>query len=109
MSCFDLRKISLRQAVADDAVCILCEKAEIGESIDLRSTVLLRALVKLCFRKDVMYFQPTHFTEHVGPKRKAGAPISCLSHPRQQIEHWIKATAERSTSPVTGLRRNECC
>jgi len=36
MSCFDLRKISLRQAVADDEVCILCEKAEIGESIDLR-------------------------------------------------------------------------
>src|SRR5436309_240666 len=101
MSLLDLQEVHLGEPVANTEVRVLGEEAEVGQGVDFGPFELV--FVELGLREDMVDLQATHLAQKARLERESRAPVAGSSHPGQQVEDGVEASAQAPAREVPGF------
>ncbi len=96
----DLGEVILGSAVRDREVRVLRQEAEVRQGVHLGPGVV--RLVQARAWEDVVDFETAHLAKKIVLQRQASAPIPCLRHTGEHVQHRIEL---RSNTPRVEVTR----
>ena len=100
MSGLDHRKVLFWQPRADIEIGVLRQETEVRQGVHFRPGVV--RLVQPRAWEDVVDFEAAHLAKKVVLQRQASAPVPCLRHAGEHVQHRIEP---RSDTPLVEVTR----